>query len=266
MLDDLTKTVKAQLYERASSPLLASFALAWAAWNYRFVIVLVSSMTAHEKFQYIDNHLYQGFGEIALRGALYPLLTSLLLIFVYPIPAKYVYEYWRKRHRELKEIQQRIDDETPLTKEDAREIRREAIKATTEYERELERRGAEVGRLKDLVNDLERRLIDASPTPSSEAPAPQNQSDPPLDANQIDMLTRVAESPVPIPQKTLIAYAGGDRVLSEYNLGELERRELVSKNYSGAQRDSLVKATHSGRTYLVSLLRDTSADGSSPPT
>lgn len=266
VLDDLTKTVKAQLYERASSPLLASFALAWIAWNYRFIIVLISSMAAHEKFQYIDNHLYQGYWEIALRGALYPLITSLLLIFVYPIPAKYVYEYWRKRHRELKEIQQRIDDETPLTKEDAREIRREAMKATSEYELELERRNSEVVRLKDLINDLERRLIDATSTPSPVEPKPQDQPDPAINPNQIDMLKRVAESATPLLEKTLISSMGSDRVLAEYNLGELEKRGLVSKSYSGARRDSLIKATHSGRTYLVSLLHDDSADSTSPPT
>lgn len=260
MLEDLTKTIKAQLYERASSPLLASFALSWVAYNYRFVIVLVSSMTAHEKFQYIDNHLYQGFKEIALRGVLYPLLTSLFLIFIYPIPAKFVYEHWRKRHRELKEIQQRIDDETPLTKEDAREIRREAIKATAEYERELERRGIEVSRLKELISDLERRLTDSTLTLPPD-PTPQDQSDPPLDDNQIKMLKRVAESSTPISENTLISYAGTDRVHSEYNLGELERRGFVSISYTGGlQPDHLVKATHSGRSNLVSLLRDSSAD------
>lgn len=35
MLDDLTKEIKAQLYERVKSPLFGAFALSWAAWNSR---------------------------------------------------------------------------------------------------------------------------------------------------------------------------------------------------------------------------------------
>jgi hypothetical protein len=131
MLSDLAKTVKAQLYERVSSPLLGAFAISWVAWNYRFIFVLISSMPVAERFAYIDSNIFDSYQNIFLHGTLYPLLTTLSLIFIYPVPAKFVYEYWRKRQRELKEIQQRIDDETPLTREEARELRHETLKCQT---------------------------------------------------------------------------------------------------------------------------------------
>ena len=52
MLDDLSKSIKASLYERATSPLFGAFVISWLAWNYRFVLTVISSMSAKEKFSY----------------------------------------------------------------------------------------------------------------------------------------------------------------------------------------------------------------------
>lgn len=93
--------------------------------------------------------------SILLNGLFYPLAAALVLIFLYPIPAKYVYEYAKKRQRDLKEIQQKIDDETPLTKEEARAIRKEALKRTMDLEEELEKQVANVERLKEIVREFE---------------------------------------------------------------------------------------------------------------
>ena len=198
MLDDLAKTVKAQLYERVSSPLLGAFAISWVAWNYRFLLVLFSSMPVAEKFTFIDSHIFDSYQGIFLHGMLYPLITTLLLIFVYPFPAKFVYEYWRTRQRELKEIQQRIDDETPLTREEARELRHETLNARLEFEQELERRSDEITRLKETIKDLqprEKTEVDRSPRKSAKsAPTKVAELSSLLDEHQIRMLQKIAES------------------------------------------------------------------------
>jgi hypothetical protein len=117
VIDELSKTIRAQLHERVSSPLLATFSIAWLVWNYKFILILFASVPLGEKFQIIDAVAFPSGISILLNGFVYPLATALALIFLYPIPARYVYEYAKKRQRELKEIQQKIDDETPLTKE-----------------------------------------------------------------------------------------------------------------------------------------------------
>lgn len=251
MLDDLTKSIKAQLYERVSSPLLASFCLSWVAWNYRLVVVLLSSVPFAEKFSYIDAHIFPTFQHLILQGSIYPLATALFLIFVYPIPAKHVYEYVRKRQRELKEIQQRIDDETPLSKEEAREIRREALKASLEFEKEIQSKSGEITRLKELIEELQKVEPISSPEQPKQLKTPTPFGPHDLNDLQFEMLKKIAQSTDGIMKKTLLAQSGKDVVLAEYNLGELISAGLAADNYNGAHRDYNLKATHAGRTLLV---------------
>lgn len=260
MLDDLAKTVKAQLYERVSSPLLGAFAISWLAWNYRFMLVLVSSMPAAEKFAYIDSNIFDSYQNIFLHGTLYPLLTTLSLIFVYPFPAKFVYAYWRTRQRELKEIQQRIDDETPLTREEARELRHETLKARLEFEQELGRRSDEITRLKETIKELqprERTDVDRlSKKPVKPAPTKVAETNNLLDEQQIKMLRKIAESAVGILKQDIISSSGKDKVLAEYNLGELRTKGYISEEYQHDLGGRAVSVTHPGRSYLINHARN----------
>ncbi len=122
MFDDLAKTIKAQLYERATSPLSGAFILSWVAWNYRFVLALISSLSFPDKIAYIDAHIFPTYEEVFLRGALFPALSAMALIVLYPYPAKFFYEVSRKLQKELKDLQQKIDDEMPMDQEEARRI------------------------------------------------------------------------------------------------------------------------------------------------
>lgn len=261
MLDDLAKTVKAQLYERVSSPLLGAFAISWVGWNYRFLFVLFSSMPTAGKFTYIDNNIFDSYQTIFLHGTLYPLLTTLSLIFIYPFPARFVYEYWRTRQRELKEIQQRIDDETPLTREEARELRHETLNARLEFEQELERRSAEITKLKDAIKELQTpEKKEANPQKKIKLPSQKpTETGYQLSNSQVQMLENIAKSNGGLAEQSLITMSGNDRILAEYNLGELETMNYVSRRYSGDYDDNIVTVTHSGRSYLVNNVRTSKA-------
>ena len=260
MLSDLAKTVKAQLYERVSSPLLGAFAISWAAWNYRFILVLISSMPVAERFAYIDSNIFDSYQNIFLHGTLYPLITTLSLIFIYPIPAKFVYEYWRKRQRELKEIKQRIDDETPLTREEARELRHETLKATLEFEQELGRRSDEITRLKETIKELQPRektdVDRPSKKPVKPAPTKAAETNNLLDEQQIKMLQKIAESGIGILKQGIISSSGKDKILTEYNLGELKTKGYISEEYQHDLGGRAVSVTHPGRSYLINHARN----------
>lgn len=263
MIEDLSKTIKAQLYERVNSPLLASFALSWVSWNYRFVIVLFSSMGAPEKFKYIDENLYKTIEEIAYRGAIYPLLTSLFLIFIYPFPAKWVYEFSRKQQRKLKEIQQQIDDETPLTKDEARKLRKEMIKASEEYEQELDKRAAEITRLKELMAPEDVSLdylIDKNRNQKRDSYQSSNNNSSLLSLEQVELLQMIGESPADqLSEGTIISSLkeyGMDQIHAKHILDVLLNRKFISVSYNQTTGERYFTITPAGREYLVNLYPD----------
>ncbi|WHU84795.1 hypothetical protein A7P61_07305 [Pantoea agglomerans pv. betae] len=153
MFDDLLKTIKAQLYDRIASPLFSSYLISWVGWNYKFLLTLFSGMKVKEKLDFISSVVYPSFNYLLLHGALYPLITSMLIIFVYPYPAKFTYEFHRRRQVELKEIQQKIDDETPITREEAKKIRTDALIMSIDFEKEIEKLREENVQLRRLVKD-----------------------------------------------------------------------------------------------------------------
>ncbi|EPT8875474.1 hypothetical protein ACVTAA_004011 [Cronobacter dublinensis] len=154
MFEDLIKTVKAQLYDRLTSPLLGCFLLSWVIWNYKFVFTLFSDMKIEDKFKFIDGAIYSGDYSHLIYGVLLPFVTTLFFIFIYPYPAKFAYAFFRKRQAELKEIQQKIDDETPLTRDEARKIRSDAVKMSIEFEQEIEKLREENLSLRNIIKKI----------------------------------------------------------------------------------------------------------------
>lgn len=151
MMEDLAKTIKAQLYERLNSPLVGALAISWCAWNYKFLIVLFSNIDPEKKLELIQRTIFVTEVDVWMSGIAMPTIMAAVYLFVYPWPARWVYQYVRLRHKELKEVQQRIDDETPITREEAREIRRAALKADLEFSTELQKKDDEIQHLKHML-------------------------------------------------------------------------------------------------------------------
>lgn len=123
MFDDLTKEIKAQLYERVKSPLFGAFAFSWVGWNYRAVLGVVSELSFKERMAYLDV-LYPTWQEWGWHCFAGPLVTALVFLLAYPLPARWMYSYWAGQQKKLKEVQQKIEDETPLTQEEANALRK----------------------------------------------------------------------------------------------------------------------------------------------
>lgn len=154
MLDDITTTIKAQLYERVSSPLLGSFLISWSLINYKLILILFSSLSAPEKITYIEFNLFSSIEDYMLKGVFLPLLATLAIILIYPYPAAKIYEISRTNRKKLKEIQQKIDDETPITRDEARKIRKAAVQFQIDFEEQTKRKDSEIEALKSVINQL----------------------------------------------------------------------------------------------------------------
>jgi hypothetical protein len=143
MLNDIATNVKAQLYDRVSSPLLGSFIVSWCLWNWKVILILVSSLSATEKITYIELNFFPTWKAYATQGLAIPLLITLAIIYIYPIPARAIYRKTRGDLRELKEIQQAIEDVTPMPLEEARKRRQLLRNIETLHDEELASKEAE---------------------------------------------------------------------------------------------------------------------------
>ncbi|MBF8704701.1 hypothetical protein [Pseudomonas putida] len=148
MLNDIATTIKAQLYDRITSPLLGSFILSWCLWNWKVLLILVSNLSATEKITYIELNFFPTAKAYVSNGLAAPLLLTLIIIYLYPIPAKIIYRKTRNDHRDLKEIQQSIEDSTPMPMEDARALRQLLRNIQNQHEEEMAAKIAETATLK----------------------------------------------------------------------------------------------------------------------
>lgn len=246
-MEDLIKSIKAHLYDKATSPLFGTFAISWLIWNYKFVLVLFSSLPVDERIDYISTFLYPCLSSYFLQGALYPLFTAVVFIFIYPYPAKFVYSFTRKQQKELRKIKQEIEDETPLTIEESRKIRRDMTNLELEFERELERRDSEIQRLKDIIDEHKNVLTETHDAKETSKMVFLDKSYN-LDSEQLALLKLVSQGDRPL-EKELISLSDIDKVKTEYNLGELLRMELINDFY--LDQGKAYKITHEGRTVLV---------------
>lgn len=157
MFDDVVKTIKAQLYDRVTSPLFGTFLMSWLAWNWRLPVLFLFDSTTNvlAKFAYVDAALYSNPSKYYLEGFLYPLVTTGFFIGIYPWLARPVYGYWRHQINRQKELQQEIDNETPLLAEEARKLRRDVLEAELKYQTESEQREARIKDLEGIIKSLQ---------------------------------------------------------------------------------------------------------------
>lgn len=253
MFDELVKTVRLHLSERLTSPLLGAFIVSWSAWNYRLFLIVFSGERVERKFALIDHVVFPDLHQTLLRGLIFPIITSLAYLFIYPYPAKFVYSFTRRQQRAILEIRRRIEDETPLTVEDSRRIRSEFAKTEQEYFAELDRKDREIERLRTQflpVNTAQ----EPEATSSSDSYAHADSS-PPLEDALVRLLLVIEKLDGEAPEKAAIASSGKSRTEAEYILGELVRRGLAKRAYKSSREAYVYTFTHSGRAALLAAKR-----------
>lgn len=244
MIDEILKSIRSQLYERAVSPLMGSFFISWAAWNYKFIMLLFSNSVITEKYRLIDEVLYVNWCQIYLSGALYPLLTALFFIYAYPIPAKYAFVYSRNRKKEISDIKKVIEEETLLTVKQSRAIKNEVYSLEQEYLQELERKNNEIEKLKENANTQE-----YSTERRPEVSTKENNDK--ITDSQLLLLKAIGKTSDKVRESMLVNNTEGGHVKAKYDLGELEKNKYVKRYHGTTEADYTYVLTRTGRAFLV---------------
>jgi hypothetical protein len=173
LIKELVAGLTKQLNDRMISPLLPSFIISWLIVNYKLIVTIFSDGPYETKLLYIDKILYPSYSDIFFHCALIPLISALLYIFVYPFPAKWVYQFALKRKRDLRKAKQEAENERLLTKVESQKLYSNMYDREQRFDKELQRQIEENNVLRAKVSELE-KTISEQPNVVSTGLAPSN--------------------------------------------------------------------------------------------
>lgn len=250
MLDEIFKSVKSDVYGRASSPLLGSFIISWSLCNYKFLMLLISDLDVIQKYRIIDKFLFVHWLQITLQCFVIPLLIALAWIFIYPRAAKPVFEFSKKRQKELFNIGVKIEDDRHLSEKKARALRMEMSQLKSSHAKETEDLHQQIDDLKNELNSIQVSSGKGLPPPEL-PPMPVDYETAKLPEDQVKILKLLGKKDEPIPEKRILDLNINNAVAINYALGELEKKNYIRKDYDPNLRAIACELKHKGREYLV---------------
>lgn len=182
-MQDILTSIKSYLYDRAASPLIGAFFVAWSVWNYRFFVIIISSDPSNsaDKFDAIDK-LFEAVrfsvgrleftisGEI-LNGLLVPTALTAIYLFLYPLLAKPVYEHSLKKQKELRTIKQEQENQRLLSVEESREIYRRLAQMQSKHQEEIDHYNNQIKSLNEYIERMEPEISEEQKTEADESDA-----------------------------------------------------------------------------------------------
>lgn len=163
-MEDILQSIKAYLYDRASSPLFGAFVISWAAWNYRFLVILLSSETYTNKFTSLDEYTASSIVTIpwtdtsasfyAGNGFIFPLLTALAYIYIYPFVAEPVYKYSLDKQKNIKKLKKEANDSRLIDEKESRKLFKDLADIQSKYDSDIGQYQKQVESLKSTIDEL----------------------------------------------------------------------------------------------------------------
>lgn len=170
-IKDLWASLVAYANERSTNPLTSAFVLTWAAWNYKFFVVLFNGETTAEKFDAIAELYPRSDDRCLLTNAIcmppdafwgsafvYPALTTLLYVFAYPYITKKVVSFYRRRQIEIANEVKAIEKERVRTVEEVATLVRGYEQRVNAADIDAKAARADAGELRNALTAAEAEL------------------------------------------------------------------------------------------------------------
>ena len=151
-MNELTKSIKAVLYERIVSPLAGSFAIAWLVWNWKIVYItffISEDKISGTRIDYIINNS----DELNLVWA--PMVSTAIIITIFPLFSYLA--YWVSLEYKKLNIDKRnkVEGATLLTKQQSLDIRRELRDELDRYNNIINGKEHKISELKAEIENLQ---------------------------------------------------------------------------------------------------------------
>jgi len=223
MFTDISNSIKAKLYDFTYTPFMSSVLLSWIVINHKYLLIYFGNSKLKEKLTLLNDYNSSVVimdNEIPYSlNFLLPIIFGLFYVFIYPWISKVFYEYTLERTKALKVIKQEIEDETPITQEEARGIRED-------IDRLRDARDEARSKLRSTEEEYQQKL-DNHLEPLQSALKKANEETNEFSSKIKDLEHQFSQSKEFLEKKN-----------NDYN--ELEKRYQESKQYTDNQKSSVV--------------------------
>ncbi|MFQ3230867.1 hypothetical protein [Reinekea sp.] len=272
MFKEILTSVRAQLYERAVSPLMGSFVISWLLWNYKIILVLFSDLDLHETIKYIEITLYPTWNDFLPTGVLFPLISALAYIFIYPYPARWVFRFTQTQQTINSNLKKEIEGKTLLTEDEARKLRLKINELEREFESIIEEKNQEISDLKTELQspnelspakqgvlseisinneikqgDLDGIKKDGSKTISESFFSNTSSS---LSNSQINILNKIGNNPFKYQEMGLV-YESKNKISTRYDINLLIELGLIKEIPDEMGNGNNLDLTQKGRKFMI---------------
>jgi DNA-binding MarR family transcriptional regulator len=150
MFQELSTSLKAQLYERVSSPILGTIAVFWFIFNWEGIAYfLLSGSTIEDKLTYIDCN-FKDFD----KNVFYPLLYSSIFCLAYPLVSFIPFYIWEWTSSQKIKSKNNLSMSEPLSVERSIAIRKELLDKETKIRTVIVDHNQEKEDLEKIINSL----------------------------------------------------------------------------------------------------------------
>lgn len=220
MLNELWDSTKSNLTDRLSSPLIGSFLVSWCLWNWKFLVVLFSDASISQTFNMIESISFPDVKSIFIFGVACPLITSLIYIFLYPFPARFVYGYTLNQNRKNNELRQSISKETLLTQEESDYFKIKYIEVIQKQQDTIQLLNGKIADLTIIPNVTAEAKIEKSEIEDKSLSAPLTES-------QLIILEKISSVGETATQSDVLLFSKLDKLQVKYDLEELVRKKYL---------------------------------------
>jgi hypothetical protein len=149
MLNDFRKSIQSVLYERIRSPFSGAFFFSWIVWNWKLVYYLIfSAGSTATRIEYVQANYINLFNNL-----IFPFLSTIFLIVVYPFITTAGYWVWLKFKTWQIKIRNGIEGNRLLTLDQSITLRMQIRNQEEEFDKMLRKKDEEILILKNQIEE-----------------------------------------------------------------------------------------------------------------
>ncbi|MCK9454439.1 hypothetical protein [Sulfurimonas sp.] len=261
-MEEIIKSIKAFLYDRASSPLIGALIVSWSFWNYKMFFILFSDEKIENKFLLINtlfdkNNPIEFLGlalpfslSMLLDGAVYPILLTIFYIYVYPFLAKPVYKYNLQEQLKLINLKKENEGKKLLNVEESNQIQLEFLNLQDKYEEETKKLRNKLSSLQALLNEQEKiPSLDNYKKPVNEKNINNESSDEKLNEAETQILKLyMNKGDLRLSKREILSQVSKHNDIAEVALSSLKDKDYIKAFYTAPTTYSI---TQKGKKYLI---------------